>query len=117
MRANTTTPYATYAAYEAPAATGNAVHYAKNTLLFCAVPFIGLGFALAGPLAGLGALAWLGARAFAARWPRGALFARNLGLFIAAPFVGLAYALAAPFVGIGAIGWLAARAVLKRRAA
>ncbi len=117
MRANTTTPYATYAAYEAPAATGNALHYAKNALVFCAVPFVGLGFAVVGPFAGLAALAWLGARAFAARWPHVALFARNLGLFIAAPFVGLAYALAAPFVGIGAIGWLAVHAVLKRRTA
>lgn len=117
MRANTTTPYAAYVAYEAPAATGNALHYARNAALVCAAPFIGLAFAVAGPFVGLGALAWLGARAFAAHWPRLALFARNVGLFIAAPFIGLAYALAAPLVGIGAIAWIAVRAALNRRTA
>ncbi len=116
MRANTTTPYATYIAYEVPAAE-KAVHHAKTFALVCAAPVIGLAFAVLGPLAGLAALAWLAARAIAVHWPRLARFVRNVALFVAAPFVGLAYALAAPFVGLGAIAWLAVRAALHRRAA
>ena len=113
MRANTTTPYATYIAHEIPARPALGTRYARNVALFCAAPFIGLGFAVVGPLVGLGALAWVGIRALAAHWPR----ATRVALFLAAPFIGLGYALAAPFVGLGAIAWLGLEAARHRHAA
>ncbi len=62
MRANTTTPYATYIAHEAAHWTGLA-RFARNVALFLAAPFVGLAYALAAPFVGLGAIAWLGVRA------------------------------------------------------
>jgi len=65
----------------------------------------------------LGALAWLGLKACAARWKTAARAVRNVVLFFAAPFVGLAYALAFPFVGVGMLAWWAVRAATKPRTA
>lgn len=88
------------------------VHEAANTaravkpaVLMAAAPFIGLAYVVAFPVLGLGALAWLGLKALAARWKTAARVARNLVLFFAAPFVGLAYAVALPFVGVAVLAW------------
>jgi len=85
-----------------------------NVALAVAAPLIGLVFVVAFPLAGLGILAWIGARALARRAKALARFAKNVALFVAAPFVGLVYAVAFPFVGIGFLAWRGARAIVKR---
>jgi hypothetical protein len=85
-----------------------------NAVLAVAVPFIGLVFVVAFPLAGLAILAWIGARAVARRAKPLARFAKNVALFVAAPFVGLAYAVAFPFVGMGILVWRGTRAIVKR---
>lgn len=88
------------AAYEAIAALENAARNVNKALLLCAAPFIGLAFIVTFPIVGLALLAWMAARAFAARWKRLARVLRNVALFFAAPFIGLAYAVALPFVGM-----------------
>ena len=88
----------------------NTAHAIKAVALMAAAPFIGLAYVLALPVLGLGALAWLGAKALAARWKTAARVARNIVLFFAAPFVGLAYAVALPFVGVAMLAWWAVRA-------
>jgi hypothetical protein len=108
----TTLRYEAYAGNEAFAAAENAAKYAKRAAVACAAPFIGLAFVVALPFAGIAALAWMGAKAFAAAFPGAARTLKNAALFVAAPFFGLAYALALPFVGVGVIAW----AVLKRNA-
>ena len=95
----------------------NTAHAAKDVALMCAAPLIGLVYVMALPFIGLGALAWLGLKALAARWKTAARVARNVALFFAAPFVGLAYALAFPFVGVGMLTWWAVRAAMRRHAA
>lgn len=114
MRANTNTlPLGTYAAYEAlnavETAARNATKTAGKLALFAGAPLIGLGFVVALPVIGLGALAWLAVRALLKHGTTIARFAKHLALFVAAPVIGLAYALALPFVGIGALVWLAVR--------
>ena len=75
----------------------------RNVALFLAAPFIGLVYALALPLVGLAALAWIGGKALlqteAAK--KAPTFLKNVALLIAAPFIGLAYAVSLPFVGMG----------------
>jgi len=93
--------------------TGRAL---KSVALMCAAPFVGLAYVVVLPVLGLGALAWLGLKALAARWKTAARVARNVLLFFAAPFVGLAYALAFPFVGVGMLVWLAVRTAARRPA-
>lgn len=105
----TTLRYEAYAANEAVAAAEKA---AKHAAVACAAPLLGLAFVVALPFAGIAALAWMGAKAFAAAFPRAARALKNAALFLAAPFIGLAYALALPLVGVGVIAW----AVLKRNA-
>jgi hypothetical protein len=109
------------AAYEAPALTTVAreaaaneakTHAARNLALGVAAPFIGLAFVLVAPFAGLAALAWIAAKALAAKYPGAVRNARNVALFVAAPLIGLAYAALFPVVGIGALAWVA----LKRTA-
>lgn len=85
---------------------------ARNIALGLAAPFIGLAFVVVAPFAGLAALAWVAAKAFAARYPGAVRTTRNVALFAAAPLIGLAYAALFPFVGLGAIAWVA----LKRNA-
>ena len=97
----------THAAYRTLAVTADAARAAGKALLILAAPFIGLAFVVVLPFAGVAALAWLGAKAFAAHYPRAARAVRNVALFAAAPFVGLVYALALPFVGVGAIAYAA----------
>lgn len=110
-----------YAAYEAPvalervlpraeaAANEATAHAARKAALACAAPFIGLAFVVLAPFAGLAALAWLGAKAFAATFPGAVRTARNVALFVAAPFIGLAYAALFPLVGLGALVWVAVK--------
>jgi hypothetical protein len=88
----------------------NTAYAVKGAALMAAAPFIGLAYVIALPVLGLGVLAWLGAKAFAARWNTAARVARNVVLFFAAPFVGLAYALALPFVGVAVLAWWGVRA-------
>ena len=105
------------AAYAAPAALETVEHKAaanetktraaRNLALAAAAPFIGLGFVLVAPFAGLVALAWIAAKALAANYPGAVRTARNVTLFAAAPFIGLAYAALFPLVGIGALVWVA----------
>ena len=102
------------AAYEAIAALENAARNANKLLLLCAAPFVGLAFVVTFPIVGLALLAWMAARAFAARWKRLARAMRNVALFFAAPFIGLAYAVAIPFVGAGMLVYAAARAAKGR---
>jgi hypothetical protein len=96
-----------YEAYAANEAAEKAARYAKRAVVACAAPFLGLAFVVAMPFAGIAALAWMGAKAFAAAYPRAARALKNAALFLAAPFIGLAYALAFPFVGVGVIAWAA----------
>ena len=86
---------------------------AKNVAMLAAAPLLGLAYALAFPLLGLGMLAWMAMRPLAKRWEPIARFARNVMLFLAAPFVGLAYALVFPFVAIGMLAWKGARALAR----
>jgi hypothetical protein len=74
----------------------------RNVALFAVAPFIGLVYALAMPLVGLGMLVWIGARAVAnSAATRTALTsARNVALFVVSPLIGLVYALALPLVGM-----------------
>ncbi len=118
MRATTATlpRIEIYAAYEAIAALENAARNVNKLVLMCAAPFIGLAFVATLPLIGFGLLAWIAARAFAARWKGLARFVRNVALFLAAPFIGLAYAAAIPFVGAGLLAYAALRAVKGRAA-
>lgn len=114
MRANTNTLHLeTYAAYATLAAVENATRdagkAAGKAALFVGAPLIGLGFVVALPLIGVGALAWLAVRALLKHRATIARFAKHLALFVAAPFIGLAYAAALPFVGFGALVWLALR--------
>ena len=57
--------------YEGPAlethTAANVVAFARNVALFAAAPFIGLAYALAFPLVGAVALAWLAVKTLAAR--------------------------------------------------
>jgi hypothetical protein len=94
-------------------AAAKAAHAVNTAATAFAAPFIGLAFVVGFPLIGFAVLAWVAARALAARWKGAARFAKNVALFAAAPFVGLAYAIAFPFVGIGALAWLGARAAVK----
>ena len=109
MKATTTLRYEAYAANEA---VERAAKCAKHAAVACAAPLLGLAFVVALPFAGIAALAWMGAKAFAAAFPKAARALKNAALFLAAPFIGLAYALALPLVGVGVIAW----AVLKRNA-
>jgi len=94
----------------------NTAHAVKGAALMVAAPFIGLVYVIALPVLGLGALAWLGAKAFAARWETAARMMKNVVLFFAAPFVGLAYAAALPFVGVAMLAWWGVRAAAHRPA-
>jgi len=88
----------------------------RNPVWLFAAPFVGLAYVLAAPVVGLVALAWVAAKAFAARWPKAARVVKDVALFFAAPFVGLAYALAFPFVGVTVLAWRAVRAAHRRLA-
>ena len=92
-----------------PAATES---HLKQVALFAVAPFIGLVYAVLLPFVGLGYLATLAARAFAARYGAkpAVKFARRVAMFVAAPFIGLAFIVAMPFAGIGALAWIGARA-------
>jgi hypothetical protein len=89
----------------------------KKIGLFMAAPFIGLAYAVALPFAGLGALAYMGIRAFAKSSAPAKLltFTKNVALFIAAPFLGLLYALLLPVVGLATLAWMGIKA-LRRNA-
>jgi len=97
----------TYAAHRTLAAVEGAARAAGKAVLILAAPFIGLAFVVALPFAGIAALAWMGLKAFGARYPRAVRTLRNVALFAAAPFIGLAYAVALPFVAFGAIAYVA----------
>jgi hypothetical protein len=85
----------------------------KKVALFFAAPFIGLVYAVLFPFVGLGYLAVLAARAFAARYGKvpAVKAARTVALLIAAPFIGLAYIVAMPFFGAAALAWVGAKAL------
>ena len=112
LRVERPAAYAVATVTRAAAANEAKTHGARNIALGLAAPFIGLGFVLVGPFAGLAALAWLAAKALAEKFPGAARNARNVALFVAAPLIGLAYAALFPFVGLGALAWIA----LKRTA-
>ena len=84
----------------------------RNVALFVAAPFIGLVYAVALPIVGLGMLVWMGGRAIAqAPAARTALTtARNMALLVAAPLIGLVYAVALPLVGLVMIARIAYQA-------
>ena len=92
---------------------------ARNLVLFMAAPLIGLVYAVALPLVGMGALAWTAWQRIEASSPRAARVlhtVRDVALLIAAPFIGLLYAVFLPFVGMGALLWTAAQAVSAKAA-
>jgi hypothetical protein len=105
------TEYGT-AAYEAaiPVTETEPKFSVRNVALFLAAPFVGLLYALAMPLVGLGALVWFAAKAVAKKAPALKAAAATL----AAPFVGLLYAIAMPFAGLGALVWIAAKLLAKK---
>ena len=72
---------------------------AKGIALFLAAPFIALAYLLALPVVGLAALAWIAAKALAAKVP----VVKTIALAVAAPFIGLAFILAGPVVGLGVL--------------
>jgi CheY-like chemotaxis protein len=90
-------------------------HPARQVALLLVTPFIGLAYALALPLIGLAALAWIGGKAAlqseAAR--KVPTFLKNVTLLMAAPFIGLAYAVALPFVGMAFLAWTAGKALVE----
>jgi len=83
---------------------------AKNIALFLASPFIGLVYLLAMPFVGLGALAWIGAKALAKKLPA----TKAVALAIAAPLIGLAFIVATPVLGLGALAWVGSRSLATR---
>lgn len=91
----------------------------KMVGLFLAAPFIGLVYAVMLPFVGLGAMAYMGFKAFARSSAPAKLlaFTKNVALFIAAPFLGLAYALMLPVVGMGALAWMGVKALRRNAAA
>ena len=93
-----------------PAAAEN---HLKKVALFLAAPFIGLVYAVLFPFVGLGYLAVLAAKAFAARYGKAPAVkaARTVALMIAAPFIGLVYIVAMPFFGAAALAWVGAKAL------
>lgn len=103
----------------APQAAESEESQLKKVGLFMAAPFIGLAYAVALPFVGLGALTWMGIKAFAESSAPARLlaFARNAALFFAAPFLGLAYALLLPVVGTGALAWMGIKALRRNAAA
>ena len=89
----------------------------RNLALFLAAPLIGLVYAVALPLVGMGALAWTAWKSVEASSPRAARVlhvVRNVALLLVAPFIGLAYAVFLPFVGMIALLWTAGRALTVR---
>lgn len=80
---------------------------AKNVALFFAAPFIGLIYALAFPLIGLGLLAWMAAKAVMKNKK-----ARTVALVIAAPIIALAFVAIGPIVGLGGLAWVGAKALV-----
>lgn len=98
------------AVVQAPAAPAAPANGLKTIALVLATPFIGLLYALALPLVGLAALAWMGAKAYV-QSPRALAATRNVALFLAAPFIGLLYALALPMVGLATLAWMGAKAL------
>ena len=89
---------------------GRAVdHFLKNVALFLAAPFIGLLYALALPIVGAAALAWMAVRAIG----KNAAAMRVIN-FVAAPFIGLAFVIALPFAGTLMLGWYGARSLIKK---
>ena len=81
----------------------------KNLAMLCSAPFIGLIYAFAMPLVGIGALSWIGAKK---------LFAipqvKAVGMTLAAPFVGLAYVVSMPFIGLGTLLWTGGKTLFSR---
>jgi CheY-like chemotaxis protein len=84
------------------------VNFARNLALFLAAPFIGLLYAMAMPLVGLGMLAYLGFKA-AMKNDK----ARFVGTVIVAPFAGLLYAVSMPVVGLGMLVYVGGKAAFK----
>jgi CheY-like chemotaxis protein len=91
----------------------------KKVGLCMAAPFIGLAYAIALPFVGLGALAYMGFKAFAkSSAPTKLLtFTKNVALFIAGPFLGLLYALLLPVVGTATLAWMGIKALRRNAAA
>lgn len=88
----------------------------KSIALFLAAPFIGLAYMLAGPVIGLGMLAWMGTRELAKHRAarKVARYVKDVVLFVAAPFVGLVYAVLFPFIGLGMLAWTGVKALARR---
>jgi threonine/homoserine/homoserine lactone efflux protein len=82
-------------------------------VLFLAAPFIGLAYALALPLVGVGMLVWVGWQAFAAnpKHSKAVHTVKQTGSLLAAPFIGLAFAVLLPLVGLAMLAWMGLRAV------
>ena len=91
----------------------------KKVALCIAAPFIGLLYAVLFPFVGLGAMAFIGMKAFAtSSAPKKLLtFAKNVALFIAAPFVGLSYILVLPVAGAVLLASFGVRAIMKNAVA
>jgi hypothetical protein len=111
----TETPVVSPAAPAPSAATErSALRFAKNIALFFAAPLVGLAYALAFPLIGIGMLAWHGGQALARRSPRTALIAKRAGMLAIAPLAGLAYTIVLPFVGFGMLVLVCAKPLFSR---
>ena len=104
-------PARPYIVATAPAAATES--HLKQVALFAAAPFIGLAYAILLPFVGLGLLATLAFKAFAARYAgtRAYATARHIGMLVAAPFIGLAWIVALPFAGIAALAWVGTKAL------
>ena len=83
---------------------------ARNVALFFAAPFVGLLYALAMPLVGIGALLWVAAKALARILPA----TRAIALTLAAPFIGLAFIAALPILGVVGLASAAAASIKSR---
>jgi len=81
----------------------------KKVALFVAAPFIGLLYAVLLPFVGLGALAFIAAKALKKNAK-----AMKVVTLVAAPIIGLAFIVALPFVGTAMLAWFGVRAVIRK---
>ena len=102
-------------AVESVAATAVPRSMLKSVGMMLAAPLLGLALVVAGPIAGLAALLWLGARQLLRHLGArtNGRVVKNVLLFAAAPFVSLVYIVAFPFVGLAVLVWTGSKALHK----
>lgn len=81
--------------------------FPKRVALFLASPVVGLAYIAAMPVVAAALLAWLGAKALAARTPASV---KKAGLILASPLLGLGFIVALPLAGVTALGYYAFKA-------